>query len=91
MNYSDLVKEVAHEACISQSTTKRVLDALVLIIPDAVKDGKDVVLKRIGKFSKKTRPARDGRNPSTGETIKIASCKQVVFKTAKEFKDIINS
>lgn len=90
MKYSDLVKQVAREASTSQSTAKQVLDALVTVIPDAVSNGEEVVLNRVGKFSKKTRVAREGRNPQTGEVMKIAAREQVVFKPAKEFKDAIN-
>lgn len=90
MKYSDLVKQVAHEACTSQSTAKQVLDALVVIIPDAVKKGEEVVLNRVGKFSKKTRSARTGFNPNDGKSIEIPAKEVVTFKPAKEFKDHIN-
>lgn len=90
MKYSDLVKETAKLARVSQSTAKDVLDEACRVIRDTVESGDEVMLNRVGKFSKKTRSARIGYNPATKEKVEIPTTKVVVFKVAKEFKDYIN-
>lgn len=91
MKYSDFVKKVAERCFVSQVNTKRVLDAANLIIKDAVKSGDEVTLNGVGKFGKKTRPARVGINPATKEKVNIPETEVVTFKVAKEFKDHLNS
>lgn len=90
MKYSDFVKKVAAEACVSQSTAKNVLDTSLSMIKDVVKSGDEVVLNGVGRFSKKTRSARVGINPATGVKVNIPETLVVTFKTAKEFKDHLN-
>lgn len=90
MKYSDFVKLVAKEAEVSQTDAKRVLDSANLLIKDVVKKGDEVVLHGVGKFSKKTRPERQGLNPATGKRITIPAKEVVTFKAAKEFTDHIN-
>ena len=65
------------------------LSALVESVTDALKNGEKVVLPGFGMFSVKTRPARQGRNPYTGENIAIPERKTPAFKAAKTLKDAL--
>jgi DNA-binding protein HU-beta len=60
-------------------------------ITKSLKDGNDVSLIGFGSFTVKDRPARTGRNPRTGDEIKIAACKAAGFKAGKPLKDAINA
>lgn len=59
-------------------------------IADAAAKGDEVTINGFGKFKVKASPARDGRNPSTGETIKIKASKKLTFAAAKAIKDKLN-
>ena len=91
MNYTELVKETAKAACVSQSTAKDVMDSMCDILRSTVESGDEVVLHKVGKFSQKTRSERTGHNPATKEKIIIPASNVVTFKVAKEFKDLINA
>lgn len=91
MKYSDFIKMVADQASCSQTDTKRVLDKVVKVIKGVVKSGDEVNLNGLGKFAKKTRPARVGINPATKEKVNIPETEAVAFKASKEFKDFLNS
>lgn len=90
MKYSELIKLVASESSVSQTDAKRVLDNTMEIVKKTVKSGNEVVLNKVGKFTKKVRPSRKGINPATGESITIPESSVVNFKMAKEFKDYLN-
>jgi DNA-binding protein HU-beta len=67
------------------------LDAVVATIVDALRSGEGAKLPGFGSFSISERAARKGRNPATGETIKIKARKTVRFKVGKELKETVNS
>jgi DNA-binding protein HU-beta len=67
------------------------LDAVVATIVDALRSGEGAKLPGFGSFSISERAARKGRNPATGETIKIKASKTVRFKVGKELKETVNS
>ncbi|MBR6719905.1 MAG: HU family DNA-binding protein [Clostridia bacterium] len=58
-------------------------------LQNAVKAGDKVSLIGFGTFEARARSAREGKNPQTGEKIKIAACKVPVFKAGKSFKDLV--
>ena len=91
MNKSDLVAAVAEAAGISKSDAASAVDATFDTIADALKDGVDVRLTGFGSFGVADRAAREGRNPRTGEPIKIAASRQAKFKAGKGLKDAVNS
>jgi len=66
------------------------VDAVFGAIADAAARGDEVSLNAFGKFKVKASPAREGRNPATGETIKIAASKKLTFAAAKAVKDRLN-
>ena len=90
MNKSDLIDAIADSAGLSKADAGRALDATVDAITGALKKGQSVSLVGFGTFSVRDRAARTGRNPRTGETIKIAASKNPAFKAGKALKDAVN-
>ncbi len=89
MNKAELVDSIASGAGLSKADAQRALDSMVESIGKALKKGDTVSLIGFGTFSVKKRAARMGRNPATGETIKIKASKTPSFKAGKGFKDAI--
>ena len=89
MNKSELIEHMATEADISKAAAGRALEALVGGIERTLKKGGTVSLVGFGSFSVTKRAAREGRNPRTGETIKIKARKAPKFTPGKAFKDAI--
>jgi len=90
MNKSDLIDAIAESAGLSKADAGRALDGVVDSITGALKAGSSVSLVGFGTFSVRDRAARTGRNPRTGETIKIAASKNPAFKAGKALKDAVN-
>jgi DNA-binding protein HU-beta len=90
MNKAELIEAMADAADISKAAAGRALDGMVDAITKAMKDGDTLSLVGFGTFSVKERAARDGRNPQTGETIKIKASKIPSFKAGKALKDAVN-
>jgi DNA-binding protein HU-beta len=80
---------MAEKADLSKADAGRALEAMTDSITKALKKGDTVSLIGFGTFSVKKRAARTGRNPATGETIKIKASKTPSFKAGKAFKDAI--
>ena len=90
MNKTDLIDHISSKADISKAAAGRALDALVGAIKTTLKKGGSVTLVGFGTFVVGKRAARSGRNPRTGETIKIKSAKVPKFRPGKGLKDAIN-
>ena len=90
MNKSDLVDAIAKSADLSKAAAARALDATVETIKKALKKGDTVSLVGFGTFKVGKRAARNGRNPRTGETIKIKAAKVPKFSAGKGLKDAVN-
>lgn len=90
VNKSELIELIASKADISKSSAGDALDATLSGITDALKSGDSVTFVGFGTFSVSDRAARDGRNPRTGETIKIKASKLAKFKAGKALKDALN-
>ena len=90
MKKSELIDLVAERAGISKSAAGEALDAVVDGITGALKSGDSVTLVGFGTFSVSRREAREGRNPRTGETLKIAASNLAKFKAGKALKDALN-
>lgn len=86
MRKSNLIMEFSAEFGTTKKDAKNMVTWLENQIVDGVKSGDEVVLD-IGKFQMKKTPARHGRNPLTGETIKIKAKTKPIFKPSKKFKD----
>ena len=91
MKHSDFIKLVADESNLTQEQVKTCVRKIVSVLHMAVGSGDEVVIKGIGKFSKKERSARKGINPATGEKVDIPATNVVSFKSDKEFKSSINA
>ena len=90
MNKSELVAIMAEKASLSKKDAEGALNAFVDAVKDAVKKNDKVQLAGCGIFESRKREAREGKNPQTGEKIKIAACNSPAFKPGKGFKDYIN-
>ena len=90
MNKSELIDQVASKADISKSAAGDALDAVLDGITGELMQGGTVTFVGFGTFSVGARAARDGRNPRTGETIKIKASKNAKFKAGKALKDALN-
>lgn len=90
MNKAELVEVIANATDLSKSKTDEVVSTLVAAIVKAVSKGDSVQLVGFGTFGSGKRAARVGRNPRTGEEIKIAAAKTVKFTAGKAFKDAVN-
>jgi DNA-binding protein HU-beta len=90
VNKAELIEAVAESADLSKAAASRALDAVIDSLTKALKDGDTVSLVGFGTFQVKERAARTGRNPRTGEEIKIAAAKVPGFKPGKALKDAVN-
>lgn len=90
MQKSDLVEKIADEAGISKAAADRALRSLLDSVTRALKKGDRVSLVGFGTFSVSKRGARTGRNPRTGETIRIKASKAPKFAPGKTLKDAVN-
>ncbi|MFJ2986227.1 HU family DNA-binding protein [Collimonas sp. NPDC087041] len=90
MNKTELIEAIVTDSDISKAVAQRVLDSVVGHVIKAITKGDTVQLVGFGSFSSGKRAARVGRNPRTGEEIKIAAAKTVKFSAGKAFKDAVN-
>lgn len=90
MNKSELINEIASAADISKAAAGRALDATTAAVTKAMKKGDLVTLIGFGTFYVGKRGARNGRNPRTGETIKIKAANSPKFRAGKALKDAVN-
>ncbi len=91
MNKTELVDAVAKSAGTTKVATTEVLDALIETITKELKKGGDVRLVGFGTFAVSERKASEGRNPRTGDKIKIPAYKSPKFRAGKGLKDAVNS
>lgn len=89
MNKQDLIRVVANKADISQKDTGKVINAMIEVITEQVACGEQVQIIGFGTFEKRTRPARQGRNPRTGEVMEIPEKTAPAFKPGKAFKQFV--
>lgn len=90
MNRTEFVAAVAENAEISKKDAEKAVKAFIDVVADELKKDEKVQLVGFGTFEVSTRAAREGRNPQTGETMKIAACKAPKFKAGKALKDAVN-
>jgi nucleoid DNA-binding protein len=89
MTKTQLVEALANAAGLEKKQTKCFLEGLTEVVEKTLKKGGDVPLTGLGKFKVLNRKARMGRNPQTGEQIKIAAKKVVKFTVAKNLKETV--
>ena len=87
---SDIADKIAGEQNITKAQAKTIVDSVFKEIAAAATSGAETSIPGFGKFKVKDTPAREGRNPATGATIKIAASKKLTFTPAKAVKDALN-
>lgn len=90
MNKTEFVAAIAEEAGISKADAAKAVKAFTDVVVEEMKKGEKIQLVGFGTFEVSERPAREGRNPRTGETMTIAASKAPKFKAGKALKDSIN-
>lgn len=90
MNKSELIDIIASEADISKAAAGRALEATTAAITNALTEGDSVSLIGFGTFDVGHRAARTGRNPKTGDEIKIKAAKVPKFRPGKALKEAVN-
>ncbi|WP_457092846.1 HU family DNA-binding protein [Microvirga sp. P5_D2] len=91
MNKNDLIEHIAQEYELTKTFARDIIDNLFDTISASVQQGDEVSIFGFGKFKLVERKARKGRNPQTGEAIKIAASKNVKFEQAKAMKELVNT
>ncbi len=91
MNKTELITAISQTAGITKESAKSALEATIGSIQGAVEKGDKVSIPGFATWSASYRPAREGRNPSTGKTIQIEDRVAVKFKAGKTFSDAVNN
>ena len=89
MNKTELIKTIATKAELNNKQASAALEAITSSVVEALKADDKVSLLGFGTFEVRTRAARTGRNPATGEAIEIAESKVPAFKPGKALKDAV--
>ncbi|MCW5520458.1 HU family DNA-binding protein [Aureitalea sp. L0-47] len=90
MNKSDLIDGMAEDAGITKAAAKKALESFLGNVEGSLKKGNRVSLVGFGSWSVSKRAAREGRNPQTGKTIKIAAKNVVKFKAGSDLSSSVN-
>ena len=91
MNKAELVAAMAEKTELSKKDAEKALKAFTEVVAETLKKGDKIQLVGFGTFEVAERAAREGRNPQTGETMKIAASMAPKFKAGKALKDDINN
>ena len=91
MNKAELVAAIAEKTELSKKDSEKALKAFIDVVTEELKKGEKVQLVGFGTFEVSERAAREGRNPQTGETMKIEASKAPKFKAGKALKDMVNA
>lgn len=91
MNKMELVSAMADKTGLSKKDAEAALKAFTDVVAEELTKGEKVQLVGFGTFEVSERAAREGRNPRTGETMKVAACKTPKFKAGKALKDMVNN
>ena len=90
MNKTELIAAIAEKTELSRKDAEKALKAFTEVVTEELAKGEKIQLGGFGTFEVSQRAAREGRNPQTGKTIKIAASKSPKFKAGKALKDAIN-
>ena len=89
MKKKELIERIAQEARASEAEAQKHFEAFEQVVTEALKGGEEVQITGFGKFSVKERKAREGRNPQTGEKIRIAASRVPAFSAGTALKEAI--
>ncbi len=90
MNKSELIEAIAKEANLSKKDAETAVNAYTDVVTKTLKKGDKITLVGFGSYEVRKRAARKGKNPQTGEVIKIKAAKVPAFKAGKALKDAVN-
>ena len=90
MRKIELAKRIAEETGLTTLKAESVVDAILEEIKMSLSEGESVILRRFGMFDVRSKRARAGRNPKTGESATIAACRVVRFRSGKTLKASVN-
>ena len=90
MNKTEFISAIAEKAELSKKDAEKALKAFTDVVEEELKKGEKIQLVGFGTFEVSERAAREGRNPQTGETMKIEASKSPKFKAGKALKDMVN-
>jgi len=90
MNKAELIQELVNQGHITQKVAKVVVDTIFEEMKQALVDGERIEVRGFGSFSIREYDGYDGRNPKTGEMVKVAPKRLPFFKVGKELRDRIN-
>ena len=90
MNKTEFVKHIAQQHNCSQVEADKIINMFTSSVIDALSKGNEISLIGFGSFSVQKVEAREGRNPRTGDTLKIAAYNQPKFKVGQKLKDVVN-
>ena len=90
MNKSELVSVIAEKMGVSKKEAEAATNAFISTVTTALTEGRKIQLVGFGTFEVRTREARMGRNPRTGETMEIAASKVPAFKASSALKNVVN-
>ncbi len=90
MNKSELISAISERSGLEKSKVETFLNSFIDVVVDAVSSGDKIQLVGFGTFEKRHRESRTGRNPKTGEEIKIDATDVPAFKPGKLFKDAVS-
>ena len=90
MNKTELIAAVAERTELTKKDAEKVLKAFTDVVAEELKKGEKIQLVGFGTFEVSERAEREGRNPQTGETMKIAASRTPKFKAGKALKDSLN-
>jgi DNA-binding protein HU-beta len=85
----ELIERIAEEADLPKGEAQKHIEAFEQVVAEALKEGEEVRITGFGKFSLRERKAREGRNPQTGEKMKIAASKVPAFSAGNALKEAI--
>jgi DNA-binding protein HU-beta len=89
VNKGELIERIAQEAGVPESEAQKYIGAFERVVTEALKSGEDVRITGFGKFSVRERKAREGRNPQTGEKIRIAASRVPAVSAGNALKEAI--
>ncbi|OUQ15147.1 integration host factor subunit alpha [Massilimicrobiota sp. An142] len=90
MNKNELLEKVSLTSGLTKKESEAAINAFLETLTDVLKAGDKISLKGFGTFEVRTREARMGRNPRTGETMEIAASKVPAFKASSALKNVVN-
>jgi DNA-binding protein HU-beta len=89
MKKKELIERIAEKAEVPKSEAQKYFEAFEKVVTEALKAGEEVQITGFGKFSVKERKAREGRNPQTGQKMRIAAQKVPSFSAGNAFKEAV--